>query len=387
MFQFSTTNVINSLNYLDGKDLLCAIGANGVINLKGKDLSQSDNKNLIGSANQLIVKGIGQFNKDNITAIYKAAAKDPQLEKVEYTLNISDAKKGDVYRLNIYVGLSQGSADSAFANDLSFKGKPFSIEFVWKDGGASATVTALVETINKYELLVYGDKILNVEDGGNGKLIISATNEYQRFKNISIEKFVKNVDDYSYGGNYEEVVSFDTIKGVNNANFTAGSEGVGTYAYLLHNIRIPTDARTRAFAPNSDEAPVIGAKYDQYTIHYCVNRGVLGMNAVGDTVKSVTNHVFFVKSDLSAEFEKYLKALIGDTPFIEQTIGAKTKDTKTPNPGTLKDDIAKLSSTVATKQDKLSAGNGIDLTDNKVSVKVASGGGLTADANGLKVNG
>lgn len=354
MFQFSTTNVINSLKYLDGSELLFI-----------KD-------------NVLIIKGRGQFNKENITAIYEAVAQDHQLEKVEYTLAEGTLQKGEVYRLNIYVGLSQGSADSAFANDLSFKGKPFSVEFVCKEN-PTATLEALVKTIDKYEMLVYDDKILDVKSEGS-KLTISATNEYQRFKNISIEKFEKNASDYPYGGDYKEVLSFENIKGTNDANFTAGSEGVGTYSYLLHNVRIPTDARTRAFAPNSDEAPVLGAKYDQYTIHYCVNRGPLGLNAVGDAVKSVTTHVFFVNSDISANFKTALKKLVGDT-IITQGIATSdetTGDSKTANPGSLE------ATALAAKQDKLIAGDGINIDSNKVSVKYDSTS-LEVGESGLKV--
>jgi hypothetical protein len=53
----------------------------------------------------------------------------------------------------------------------------------------------------------------------------------------------------------------------------------------------------------------MGALYNQYTIHYCAKRGVLGLNAVGQTVTSATTHVFYVKQDLAPDFEKALATI------------------------------------------------------------------------------
>ena len=55
--------------------------------------------------------------------------------------------------------------------------------------------------------------------------------------------------------------------------------------------------------------PIPGAHYNQYTIHYCVDRGPLGLNAVGDNVKSVTTVVFYVNTAL----------LGGDVDMTSQT--------------------------------------------------------------------
>ena len=105
------------------------------------------------------------------------------------------------------------------------------------------------------------------------------------------------------------------------------------------------------------------------------------MNAVGDTVKSVTTHVFYVKSDLASDFEAAL-AKIG-------TVLAVAPGTKTPDPGivnveTLSQEVAQLKTQVAAKQDKLTAGNGINIAENTASVKI-DGDTLTASAKGLKV--
>lgn len=303
MFQFTTTNVINS-----DKDLTT-----------GKDLYEVKN-------DTLIVKRVANFKKENIAAIYKAVAVDPENAKVTIDLTGISATTGDVLRLSIYVGLSQASQDSRYSNDMIYKGKPFSVDFVWQDTAANSA-KKLIETIKKYSLLVYGEKLLTASNNG-AFVTIEATNEYQRFRRVELEKFEKAPNEYPYSGKYTVIKSLSDLASKTSAElngttegFFAGKEGFGTYSFLLHNLRIPTSARTRAFGINQDETPIVGAKYNQYTIHYCANRGVLGLNAVGDTVKSVTTHVFYVKSDLASAFE----ALLGQVGSIT-TASAKAKD-------------------------------------------------------------
>lgn len=304
MFQFTTTNVINS-----DKDLTT-----------GKALYEVKN-------DTLVVKRVANFKKENIAAIYKAVAVDPENAKVTIDLTGVSATAGDVLRLSIYVGLSQASQDSRYSNDMIYKGKPFSVDFVWQDTAANSA-KKLVETIKKYSLLVYGEKLLTASNSG-AFITIEATNEYQRFKRVDLEKFEKTPDEYPYNGKYTVIKSLsnlasktsDELKNGTTEGFFSGKEGFGTYSFLLHNLRLPTSARTRAFGINQDETPIVGAKYNQYTIHYCANRGVLGLNAVGDTVKSVTTHVFYVKSDLAVAFEALLEQVGSIT-----TASAKAKD-------------------------------------------------------------
>lgn len=112
----------------------------------------------------------------------------------------------------------------------------------------------------------------------------------------------KSIDDIT------AVTNRSTLTGTSEGKFV-GREGFGTYQWLLHNLRLPTTMRTRIYAMNSDETPIPGAKYNEYIIHYCVNRGILGTNAVGDMVKSMTTHVFYVNQAVSAEFEAALNTI------------------------------------------------------------------------------
>ena len=317
MFQFTTTTVINS-----NKDLTT-----------GKPLWSAQASEQDGSSN-FYVKRVNNFKKENVVAIYKAEAKEAELAKITMDLSQVNGTEGEVYRFSIYIGLSQESQDSRYSNDMIVKGKPFSIDFVWK--GTPETVSKNLATlINKYDLLVYGDKLLNVSYSGTF-ITIEATNEYQRFKKVNIEKFDEKAH---FGmGEYNVVRSLEDLldegkKKKSNAEVTnteegyfRGKEGFGTYSFLLHNLRLPTSARTHAFAINQDETPIVGAMYNQYTIHYCVNRGPLGMNAVGDTVKSVTTHVFYVLKSLSADFEAALNTVAPADGIIEAATEAIHED-------------------------------------------------------------
>lgn len=293
MFQFTTTNVINSnKDYTTGKPLWSAQEA------------------ALDKPASLNVKRVSKFLGPNVVSIYKAEANDPEMAKVTIDLSQINGTDGESYRLSVYIGLTQASQESRYANDLILKGKPFTVDFVWKTSAADVAKN-LVKIINKYAVMVYGEKLLNVSYSG-AYLTIEAVNEYQRFRKVNIEKFDK--DAYFGRGEYNAVRTLEDLSEQNSSaaltgtveGYFVGKEGFGTYSYLLHNLRIPTAMRTRAFGVNLDENPIIGAKYNQYTIHYCADRGVLGTNAVGDTVKSVTTHVFYVNQSVASEFEEAL---------------------------------------------------------------------------------
>lgn len=304
MFQFTTTNVINSnKDYTTGKPLWSAQDA------------------ALDKPASLNVKRVSKFLGPNVVSIYKAEANDPEMAKVTIDLSQIGGKDGESYRLSVYIGLTQASQDSRYANDLILKGKPFTVDFVWKTSAADVAKN-LVKIIDKYAVMVYGEKLLNVSYSGT-YLTIEAVNEYQRFRKVNIEKFDK--DAYFGRGEYNAVRTLEDLdEQTSNAALTGtvegyfvGKEGFGTYSYLLHNLRIPTAMRTRAFGVNLDENPIIGAKYNQYTIHYCTDRGVLGTNAVGDTVKSVTTHVFYVNQSVASEFEEALTKIAPEKGIVK----------------------------------------------------------------------
>ena len=146
MFQFTTTNVLNSLKDLTtGKDLITTVDASG--------------------KEEVMIKRIGNFKKANVESIHHTAGSEAELAAVcmDLTNVVSNGKK---YRLNMYIGLTQGSADSRYANDLYHKGKAFSIDF---DGLATAaeTVAKLADVLKKIMQMsgMTYDEVISLEGG------------------------------------------------------------------------------------------------------------------------------------------------------------------------------------------------------------------------------
>lgn len=267
MFQYTNTIVLNSL-----KDEL-----SGLDKVKFAE-------------NVLKVLRVNDFKKDNIVAIYKKEAEDAKAGSV--TFATVPSVEGKLYRINLYVRLS-GSQNSYYSNDMVFKGRPFVYEYT---GGTTAeNIVKLIQNINQ----LYGDKFLKVEVAGSG--IKFTGDNYALFTMAKIEEFVQDSTVPSVnGGIWKEVAKGEITKCVN---------GFGTYDQILKDLRLPTMESRRWEAVNKEELPIPGTLYNQYTLDYCVERGILGTDAVGDMVKSLTHHVFFVPQALATAFEAELADL------------------------------------------------------------------------------
>ena len=276
MFNFTTTHVINSNYDFSTNKILWQLG-------KGKNEKITLN-----------IKGVNNFNSANVEKIYKAPYTDPKMAQVEidFAQIPATVKKGDTIRLSIYIRLTEADQSSYYANDTRYKGRPFTIEFPWL-GNATDTLKNVTKLIKKYGLLVFEKEVVKVTTDST-KLILTAVNEFQRFHVVKLEKYLDPQELYKPEWEELDAAGLVTIK-------EKGVEGFGTYGWVLRNIKLPTHQHTTAFAPKQDEMPIPGAHYNQYTIHYCVDRGPLGLNAVGDSVKSVTTVVFYVNTALLGE--------------------------------------------------------------------------------------
>ena len=302
MYQYTTTTIINSnVDYTTNKPLWSS---------QAEDVEEG----VVGSFN---IKRHLKFLKPNVIAIYKEAAYDPTFAKATIDLS-SISQNSGVFRIAMYIRLS-GSQNSYYSNDMVFKGKPLYIEFERKNGEALSEVAKKVAVIaKKYMTMVYEQEIVKVS-ASDTKVIIDATDEYQLFTKADLEWY--NPDGgfqfcCNTAGAYEVIAS---AKEANDPEYDSvntlvqGKQGFGTYSYLLHNFRLPTAANTRWSRIIQDEAPIIGAKYNEYIIEYCTNRGIMGSDAVGDITRSKTIHVFYVKQDIASDFESGLEAIGGIT--------------------------------------------------------------------------
>lgn len=312
MFQFTTTTVINRNEDYTNPD----------VELWSKGTDKDGNATLN-------VKRHLNFKQPNVVSITKAAYVAPKKAKATLDLNAldNDNTKDNTYRIAMYIKLAMSSANSYYANDLVFKGKPLYIEFIWKKGEEAADVAKKVKNIvKKYMLLVYEKDLVKVTFEGT-KVVIEGIDEYQRFSKVDIELYVEDKEN-PLPGKFQVVKSalpttLAEIEGEPNPDYDEdfvieqGVEGFGTYQWILKNLRLPTAARTSWTAINADEVPVIGATYDEFVVRYCVNRGIMGGDAVGEVTKSLTTHVFYVNTTISKQFEEALQTIVPDGGEIE----------------------------------------------------------------------
>lgn len=79
--------------------------------------------------------------------------------------------------------------------------------------------------------------------------------------------------------------------------------GFGTYDYMIHNLRLPTNANWRFTSPAASEMPRVGGKYTQFSFEYTVPRRLGGLSVAGQKNYSTTIHTFFVLNDLVTKFK------------------------------------------------------------------------------------
>lgn len=281
MFQYTNTIVLNSLT----------------------DTASGLDKLVTGS-DYVEVRRVNKFEKSKVVSMHKRAASDPVLGKAVFTITNPGA---GIYRLKLYVRLS-GSQNSYYSNDFVFKGKPFAYEYrIASDSTTAADVaTEIKRVIDKIQTF-YGDKYLKVTTSG-ATLTISATDEYQLFTEAKIQKLNDTANHPLTNEVFEDIAEGTITKSV---------EGFGTYVHVIKDLRLPTTEARRFEAVNQEELPIPGAKYNQYTLEYRVDRGLFGGAAVGQQVTSQTRHVFYVLDSLATQFETALKVL-GDIMEIKK---------------------------------------------------------------------
>ena len=269
----------------------------------------------------LRIKRIGDYKKANIKKVFKTVASDPVkgTAAIKPTAALTD---GAAYRLVVYLRL-QKSVNSLYANDLVYKGKPLFFEF--KGTGAVKTdIPAMVKAINSQQrmwdngitYLVASATDSNDEDSTIDTLILTCADEYQLFYHVELQKFTPSTDPTV--SQYTSVYKFVNGETGNSTAIVVNQSklGVGTYEMLIQDLRLPTYENTNWISMNKMEMPIVGAKYTQYVFEYEVERGIMGLGSAGALVTARTTHVFFVKSDLEADFDAILNTILG-TGFVK----------------------------------------------------------------------
>ena len=290
MFKFTTTTIINSnvdYNFPDQPLIVVGDGSNG------------------HATGTVLIKRLGTFKADNITSIYKATPVEEKAAVATIDLSGVNITKGNVYRLALYIGLS-GSENSYYANDFTYKGKPFYIEAVAPSATASDLIDALIANAKKYITMVYEVELVKLTKS-DSSLVVTGVDGYQVIKVAEIQEWT---DHTTLVGDGEWV---SIVEGT----VEAGEPGFGTYKHLLKDLRLPTGANLRYEHILMDEVPILGAKYTQYILHMCVDRGIMGGDAVGDVVKSATTHCFWVHENVVSTFDAAMTALGVVIPVVK----------------------------------------------------------------------
>ena len=282
MFNYTSTTIINANKDFNNPSkplIVVGDGSNGI------------------ATGSVLIKRLGTFKADNIVSITKAAPIAEKAPKATIDLKDVNITAGNIYRLALYVGLS-GSQNSYYANDFVYKGKPFYVEAVAPSTDKAALIDAIIDNAKKYITMVYEVELVKLSKDG-ALLTIDGIEGCQQFKVAELQEWSDDAV-HPAAGKWTAVAQGVTV---------AGEPGFGTYKYLLHNHRLPTGANLRYEHIIMDEVPVLGAEYTQYILRMCVDRGVMGGAAVGHTVKSVTTHCFWVKSDVVTDFQAAMEAL------------------------------------------------------------------------------
>ena len=290
MFKYSVTSVINTINdYATGLPLFEGL------------VGETQTDGTVLEDRLKIRRGL-EFKKSNVQAIYHRGYRAAVNPEYKVALDTVAATPG-IYRISLYVTLS-GSQDERYANTRVLKGKPIFVEFevTAKENTAALVADKVIAITKKYLQMVYEDKIINIVKDSTTGIIIKGISGEQRFSKVALEKWENN----------DWTTLDESINGVAGTKITVtaiGDNGFGTYRNIIKDLRLPTAANTRWTHIVQDETPVLGGMYDQYTIVYCVHRGVLGSDAVGDDVTSITEHVFYVKSDVKVDWEAAIAKL------------------------------------------------------------------------------
>ena len=234
-----------------------------------------------GTSEKLFVKNDFLFEKGKVKSIYKKEGADWTPATIKVTIPTASGN----YRLDVFV--KYDGAEPAYAANAvnTYKGVPFWVEF---SGGATATSVA--NQIKKDSLFLINKNILTTT-ASDQDLTLTAATEYVRFSEV---KIVKIEDDGS-----ETVTSTATPTQV-------GTNGFGTYSHIVKDLRLPTVTNTGWTALRQDEAPVVGALYNQYIIEYCAPAINEGTMFVGHRGMNWTTHVFWVNKDIAGTWETAL---------------------------------------------------------------------------------
>lgn len=311
MWQYTTETIINSnkgkLTLTDASGAIVADDSASKINI--------DNVRFYVKDDVFYVEGVGAFKKANVkNAWYREY--QPAVP-ASGTLAVPDATAGSIYRLQVWVS-EDGTIRPELQNAMLKKSIPFNFEV--EASASEALEVTLAKAIKNVFAKKGADKLFTATSGSK-TLTLTATDCYVRIDEVRLDE-VPNTT-----AGYVDLTGYKNYSPVSDATWTVvarGTEGNGTVARLVKNLRIPTKASLNPFGADQGGKPVPGGQYDQYMFEYVTDRSHVGhqvFGSVGD--QSLTTHVFFVEQGASTAFKNCL-AVVADNLETYQPTKNKT---------------------------------------------------------------
>jgi hypothetical protein len=279
MYQFTTTNIINS-----------NLDSNGVT------------PKYVGTSAAFKVARVGTFYAHGpmmggIIGAYKRPYSAGVLEVAEVV--VPTVAAGLVIKIEVEVGLHDQTLAEYASTHLDFR-KPVVLEII-SSGTAATDAAKLVLELNK--LKDRFDKIYfkSAVDGTTPeKIVFTAIDDNQTFNSV---KLFKQDPSIVINSMYEPALI--EITDGTFAVTTEGKTAFGDTQWMHSHITMQTLENNDPFGISMDERPVIGGKYTQFTIEYLADKDHADGITKGLDV-SKTTHVFYVLDALVSDFENEL---------------------------------------------------------------------------------
>lgn len=247
-----------------------------------KETIINDQNNVVKDGTVVRIKRGGNYDCDKILdgKIYKTVG----YAGVKGTITIDVSKftsaNIDYRQFAIFIGASEKLSDYALANWAEF-GKPVLVE--------SAATTA-ADLASALKLALPNDNPLYTVAVSGTTVVLTLAESWMSPVECSV---------------YEHNSSTDAlVKNTTAVSTTANKVEFGTAKWIVENLRFPSYPNVRYNALYSDEAPVRGTIYNQYSFQYVVKHATPGgLSGVGQVVDSITTHVFYVPAADATAFE------------------------------------------------------------------------------------
>ena len=233
--------------------------------------------------------------------IYKTPAEKGQVASAAFNL---PTKEG-TYRVVIGITLI-GKYLADYAMPWSNFGKAVLAEFEVSAEDLRKTKELREKMIKAIEMAIPENyRYVRVSAEDSGKVLVSCTDSHQVITVAELQE--------QRGISCPDSCTEKQYVTVDKAVVTKNKMEIGTAAWLQENLRFPSYPNIRYAALNEEEYPVNGGLYTQFSFLYCMPRkGLHGQGTVGQALKSVTTHTFYVLSSLVDKFEEDLKKVFGD---------------------------------------------------------------------------